>query len=172
MNSKSAALKARLSYLHDEVEALSPIVNMMDRPFEAGGEAKLRLFSSALEPVWTWVAGFELPAGFESLGGVAASLYPDFQPHGKKTSKPHWMGTAYVLLGSSMGSAYLYKSMLEKGYVSVEYFLKTKNVAPLFLALKKEIEQSSATEFEEIELGARSAYQSVITAFEKASVNS
>ena len=171
MNSKSAALKAQLSYLHDEVEALSPIIHMMDRPFEEEGEAKLRLFSSSLEPVWSWVAGFELPAGFESLGSVATSLYPDFQPHGKRTSKANWMGIAYVLLGSSMGSAFLYKALVEKGYESVDYFLKTKNVAPLFLALKKEIDQSSATEFAEIELGARSAYQSVIMAFEKASVN-
>ena len=131
-------IKVKGKSWHDQVESKSPIAALFRAPFSESLEIKLDEFKGGIKPLWQEViahSGSDEMA--MSLRNSFAEIY-DVVPEGEEM--PDLLRSyalKYVLLGSSMGSAFIYKTLRDKGYKNLRYFECTKNLAPEFIKLKK-----------------------------------
>ncbi len=126
---------------HDQVESKSPIADLFRAPFSESLETKLDEFKSGIRPLWQEVVAC---SGSDEMAMTLrksfAEIY-DAAPDGDEIGDVlRSYAMKYVLLGSSMGSAFIYKTLQEKGYKNLNYFECTKNLAPEFIKLKKAID--------------------------------
>lgn len=134
-------IKVRGKNWHDQVESKSPIAALFRAPFSESLEIKLDEFKLGLKPLWKEVVAH---AGEDetsiTLRESFTSIYNSEPGSSVPQSVVQSYAMKYVLLGSSMGSAFIYKTLQEKGYTNLKYFEYTKNLAPEFIKLKKVID--------------------------------
>ena len=134
-------IKAKGKIWHDQIESQSPIASLFRAPFSTSLETKLDEFKLGIEPLWKEVVAQE--GDDESsiiLRETFTSIYNTTPGSSAHHSIVQSYAMKYVLLGSSMGSAFIYKTLQEKGYSNLKYFEYTKNLAPEFIKLKKVID--------------------------------
>jgi heme oxygenase len=164
----SQRIKTDTLDLHKEVERLNPMGVLLHTPFDSSGEAALTLFSTCLTPLWQSLgADYQFPEGYEQLTLARQDLYPSTEPFFFRGMDCHWLGNAYVLLGSSMGASFIYKNLSEKGYTNLHYFQRTRSLAALFLRAKEEIDALSEIEYLNFRSAVNAAYATLIRQFEK-----
>lgn len=134
-------IKVKGKNWHDQVESKSPIAALFRAPFSESLEIKLDEFKSGIKPLWQEViahSGSDEMA--TSLRNSFTEIYNVVPESGEMPDLLRSYALKYVLLGSSMGSAFIYKTLRDKGYKNLRYFECTKNLAPEFIKLKKVID--------------------------------
>ena len=134
-------IKVKGKIWHDQVESQSPIASLFRAPFKTSLETKLDEFKLGIEPLWKEVVAQE---GDDESSIILRETFTSIYNTAPGSSAHHSIvqsyAMKYVLLGSSMGSAFIYKTLQEKGYSNLKYFEYTKNLAPEFIKLKKVID--------------------------------
>lgn len=135
-------IRANGKIWHDQVESKSPIAALFRAPFSNSLEVKLDEFKVGMKPLWEEVIFLSEPDEMaKGLRNSFKEIYDDAPEGGDVRDKLKSYATKYVLLGSSMGSAFIYKTLHDKGYKNLKYFECTKNLAPEFIKLKKVIDE-------------------------------
>lgn len=128
---------------HNDIESRSPISGLFRDEYRSDLQEKVGLFVEGIRPLWEAVVqcsvqevGHSIQASYAAIYGGVEESYP-LEPVRLKA-----IGYSYVLLGSSMGSAFILKALSEKGYSGLDYFNHTKSLTPEFIRLKKLIDSS------------------------------
>lgn len=134
-------IKAKGKKWHDQVESRSPISSLFRTPFSESLESKLDEFKGGIEPLWQEVVAHSgTDESSITLRESFTSIYNTEPGSAVPQSVVQSYAMRYVLLGSSMGSAFIYKTLHDKGYKNLKYFEYTKDLAPEFIKLKRAID--------------------------------
>ena len=108
-------IKVKGKIWHDHVESQSPIASLFRAPFSRSLEDKLDVFKLGLKPLWKEVVAH---AGEDETSIILRESFTSIFKSEPDRSVPQSVvqsyAMKYMLLGSSMGSAFIYKTLQEK----------------------------------------------------------
>jgi hypothetical protein len=141
----SEIVKIEGSSWHRAVESKSPITALLHSDFYEEGASLIDSFAEGLKPLWDEILSSRLKAPSTIvLENTYAKIYGslNLEEISNESDPLRQQAFMYVLLGSSMGAAYIFKALSEKGYTNLLYFEHTRSLAPEFLKLKKSIDEN------------------------------
>lgn len=160
----SSLLKESTRHLHKQVESVSPL--RMGLLKEIPEAESIFLFKEGMEGFWKYLALNS--RGFNSSELIVRAFRNTYDaevlPKPNAEVSLQWIGTAYVLLGSAMGSSVLLKEFAQRGVKELTYFEQTSALIPVFMEYKSLIDREQYTEKEvdEILLHAKMVFETLV----------
>lgn len=137
----SEQIKSQGKQWHDTVERNSPISDLLESPYQPFFEERIETFKRGMQPLWERVLIESAPSDcLLSIQQSFKKIYGPIKQQEPSQNRLKNYAFQYVLLGSSMGSAYIFKALNETGYHNLTYFEASKTLAPEFIALKRKLD--------------------------------